>query len=70
MGLYVENKCHQCQHKRAVPGSAHIQCLNPDPDMKGDPHGIGRGWFFYPLVFDPVWMEAKCHNYEAVKGKE
>ena len=67
MGAYVENKCRQCQHKRAVPGSAHIQCLNPDPDMKGDPHGIDHGWFYYPLVFDPVWMEAKCRNYEEIE---
>ena len=63
MGL----KCHSgCIHKRNVPGDAHISCVNPDPNVKGDPHGIRNGWFFYPLVFDPIWGD-NCSNYQTKK---
>ena len=57
------NECWYCKHKRAVPGDAHIRCEAPDPEMTGDPHGIAHGWFFYPLLFDPVWKTRKCSNY-------
>lgn len=60
----VKNDCHNCKHKRAVPGNCHIQCVNPDPKMTGDRHGISSGWFFYPLLFDPIWMTKQCDNYE------
>lgn len=26
--------------------------------VRGSPHGIARGWFFWPVNFDPVWLEA------------
>lgn len=60
---YVENRCFECEHKRNVPGNAHIKCVNPDPEMVGNDHGIRNGWFIYPLLFDPVWMEKKCSNF-------
>jgi len=56
--------CYKCIHKRSVPGNAHIMCANPDPKMKGHPHGIANGWFIYPLLFDPVWKEVECANME------
>ena len=59
-----ENNCWNCKHKRNISGDAHIQCVKPDPEMKGNPHGIKKGWFFYPINFDPVWMEKKCSNFE------
>ena len=61
------NECYHCKHKRAVPGNAHIQCVKPDADMIGNPHGIKNGWFYYPSLFDPVWKEAMCNNYENVE---
>ena len=67
MGEYVENKCWECVNKKEVPGNAHIRCAKPDPDMIGNPHGIKNGWFFYPLCFDPVWMEKKCVNFKSNK---
>lgn len=61
------NKCHQCIHKRNVPWNAHIECVNPDPNMTGNPHGVRNGWFYYPILFDPVWATKKCVNYRAIK---
>ena len=62
--LTALNECYQCVHKQNVPGDAHIKCLKPDQEMTGDPHGILNGWFFYPLLFDPVWKTKKCTNFE------
>lgn len=58
------NECWHCAHKREVAGNAHIKCSKPDPDMRGDSHGIKNGWFFYPLLFDPTWKKDMCKNFE------
>ena len=59
------NECRTCKHRRTIPWDAHISCANPDPEMKGSPHGIKSGWFMYPINFDPVWKEKDCSNFEA-----
>lgn len=56
-------ECYSCQHRRSIPGDAHIRCVKPDPEMTGNPHGIRNGWFLYPFNFDPVWKEKICSNY-------
>lgn len=58
------SECYQCKHKRNVAGNAHIGCANPDPEMTGSEHGIKNGWFFYPFLFDPVWKEKRCKNFD------
>lgn len=60
----MKTDCHKCINKKEVPGNAHIQCNKPDPDMKGNSRAIKRGWFIYPLLFDPVWIEKECSNFE------
>ena len=60
----IMNECYLCAHMRSVPGNAHIQCVKPDPDMQGHRHGIKRGWFIYPSLFDPRWKTRMCNNYE------
>lgn len=59
------SNCYDCAYKRAVPGNCHIQCTNPDPEMKGVPHGVKNGWFIYPSLFDPTWMAVECNNFKA-----
>jgi len=69
----MHNECWSCIHRRKVPGNAHIRCAKPDPGMPGDRHGVRNGWFYYPVLFDPVWKMALCRNYEEereVKGNE
>jgi len=34
--------------------------------VKGDAHGIQRGWFLWPANFDPVWLES-CKGFESAK---
>jgi len=63
----VMNECWSCQHKREVPGNYHIRCVKPDPDMKGNEHGIRKGWFMYPFLFDPTWKEKLCNNYQKIE---
>ena len=62
----AESNCHQCIHRRPVPGNCHIECVKPDTEMTGNIHGIRNGWFMYPMLFDPVWMTKTCSNYEPV----
>lgn len=58
-------ECYSCKFRRDIPGDAHSQCIKPDPDMKGHPHGIKNGWFVYPYNFDPTWKLKDCANYES-----
>jgi hypothetical protein len=60
------NDCYNCVHRRNVAGNTHIECVNPDASMTGEPHGIRNGWFIYPWLFDPIWMTSKCANFEPV----
>ena len=32
-------------------------------NIKGNPHGIKKGWFNHPWNFDPVWVES-CNGFE------
>ena len=57
-------QCRTCKWRRNVPGNVHIQCAKPDWNMTGDPHGIRRGWFIYPILFDPIWRTSDCANFE------
>jgi hypothetical protein len=66
--MKLKTECHECAHMREVPGNSHIRCARPDPDMTGDPHGVRKGWFFYPLLFDPVWRTAECANHEPARA--
>jgi len=60
----ITMECYNCKWKKDVPGDAHISCAKPDPEMTGDPHGIRKGWFHYPHLFDPVWKTRHCKNFE------
>jgi hypothetical protein len=60
----MHDECYTCRHARKVSGDCHIACANPDPEMTGNPHGITKGWFHYPVLFDPVWKTKDCNNYD------
>lgn len=62
MQLYEQ--CYKCKSCRTVSGDTHIQCVTPDEEMTGNPHGIIKGWFFYPTLFDPVWGTKECSNFQ------
>ena len=64
------SECQKCVHKRNVPGNCHIECVKPDANMRGSLHGIKRGWFMYPILFDPTWKLRKCGNFTPVESCE
>lgn len=33
-------------------------------NVRGNPAGVGRGWFIFPVSFDPVWLES-CDGFES-----
>ena len=47
-----------------IMGGAVID-LDNTLGVVGSPHGIRKGWFSWPLNFDPVWLE-KCNGFEAL----
>jgi len=55
--------CYKCKYIGEVAGSAHSKCGNYKASVKGDPYGIKSGWFFWPLNFDPTWLE-ECDGFE------
>jgi len=58
--------CYDCKHRRGADGSAHSKCVHPqvsDLIIEGEPHGIRNGWFYFPINFDPVWLN-KCNGFE------
>ena len=63
-------ECYKCSHRRGVAGNAHFACVKPDLAVMGSPHGIQEGWFMYPMLFDPVWKQTRCRNFESgAEGK-
>jgi len=32
-------------------------------NIKADPVGVKHGWFMWPVLFDPVWLE-NCDGFE------
>ena len=62
----MKTNCYKCKYRGTIPGGCHTRCLNPDPEMTGDEHGIKNGWFNFPWNFDPIWLE-NCDGYEEKK---
>ena len=67
-----EKTCWECAYRGVVPGSAHSRCAfdweKSDLKMpKGDTHGGARGWYMFPLNYDPVWMTGECPAFSTQK---
>jgi len=56
--------CYDCAHKHSIPGDAHIMCSNGMAHVVGDKHGKRKGWFLWPINFDPVWL-VSCDGFKA-----
>lgn len=56
--------CRECVHMLELPGYTHIRCNNHAAKVLGHAHGISRGWFRWPLNFDPVWL-LSCDGFSA-----
>ena len=63
-------ECWECIHKRENNFTHHIACAKPSASVgiHGSAHGKRNGWFYYPLLFDPVWKESLCENFEATSN--
>lgn len=48
--------CYKCVHRLTIPGDAHTRCNNHSAKVTGHETGIRRGWFMWPLNFDPTWL--------------
>jgi hypothetical protein len=43
--------------------ASSIPINNSKLNIKGNQHGIAKGWFNFPFNFDPVWLE-NCDGFE------
>ena len=71
----MATSCYECGYKGDTPGSAHIRCKHNWQKSglsvpKGNPHGIRRGWWMFPVSFDPVWMLEPCPAFAAEGQKD
>lgn len=70
----LEDDAHSaCDHPRIgkdqrIITPVHIMLGNDSPAMKrlnitANKHGIAKGWFMWPINFDPTWLES-CDGHE------
>ena len=68
----IPGDCHTCcnhpEAKSVEAMSYLITGKSGDFNIVGDPHAIKRGWFFWPLNFDPVWLQ-NCDKYQEKETK-
>ena len=62
-GTNMMNACYECKYRGSVSGDAHSCCNNATAFALGDEYGISKGWFVYPINFDPVWLRY-CDGFE------
>ena len=69
--------CYKCKHRSELVYSAHSECKHPLAlyelaanlngasvlGVRGNAHGIKKGWFMFPFNFDPVWLDS-CNAFE------
>lgn len=58
------NECYKCIHRRSLTYSAHSECVNNEAKVEGLQQGIKRGWFNWPINFDPTWL-VSCDGFQA-----
>lgn len=71
----MKKTCYDCAYKANVPGDAHISCrfkwsgseLNPP---LANETGIKKGWYTFPINFDPAWQEEECKAWNDKKEEE
>lgn len=60
----------QCVHPKIGNPLAHVINMlmfarkNNPLEIKGNDHGINKGWFNWPINFDPLWLE-NCNGFES-----
>lgn len=60
---FFEKGCYTCVHRRTIPGDAHSSCATKTALVMTNPHGVKNGWCYFPLNFDPIWIEA-CDSHQ------
>lgn len=59
----IKSNCSDCIHARCLPNDSHILCANPSKNVKGSEYGYSKGYFHYPVNFDPTWRINECDRW-------
>lgn len=69
----IPGDCHSsCAHPDAMgdlKNAINNRGSQSKLQVRGSAHGIQNGWFFWPINFDPIWLE-QCLGFEARKIEE
>ncbi len=57
--------CRQCRHHELVMCDTRSRCLNPAAQVRGNLHGVAHGYFNFPYVYDPIWVDG-CDGFAPV----
>lgn len=65
----AHSSCSTMQPQDSFVVAMYIQQRNGyTQNLKLNPHGMRNGWAFWPVDFDPVWVE-QCNFYESSEAK-
>ena len=68
----MKKDCFNCAYCSNVPGSAHKSCNFNWIEAKTAPPlpdnvGVEKGWYMFPLNYDPVWQREECPEFATTK---
>ena len=52
-----------------MPGDCHSSCKKLDAKVALNPHGVKHGWAYWPLNFDPIWIES-CDSFKQKESEK
>jgi len=63
-----KKNCYNCAYKGEIPGDAHIRCKfnwakSKIIPPKAHEQGIRKGWYNFPLNYDPAWQIGECEAF-------
>ena len=67
--------CHKCAYKGNVPRNSHIRCSldwskSYHQPPKASEYGTKKGWYIFPVLFDPIWQETPCQEFSTEKDSD
>jgi hypothetical protein len=57
--------CYECIHRNDLFHSAHSSCDALTAEVSCVKYGYTKGWFYWPVNFDPVWILC-CNKFEQI----
>ena len=65
------NKLSPLSEVMAILGVPTLEMVKPSIELNvtGDAHGVSKGWFMWPVNYDPVWL-LTCNGFTPKEEKK